>query len=570
MEIVVDVPVTPPRPTARALAPRTPEPGRTVPAESRAMVQNALLGQRPQPAIGGNPDYVERPFHVVLVTIYSVENAGIRYVSAALKRAGFETTIVFLRDWRHNQLDMPSDREFRMVLDIIRQKGADMVGVGFMSSLLPMARELSRRIKQGFPDTPLVWGGIHPTSVPDECIGEVDFLCVGEGELAAIDLATALRDGLPTHDIPNIWANVEGTIYHNKPRPLMQDLDWLPYPDVVDDNKYYIEGDKVRIEEPWKRTAEYRVYFSRGCPYNCSYCYVSILRDVYNEKGRQFYRARSVQHIMGELEYVKEHFSKTARIKVDDDTSFAFGQEWMDEFLVEYPKRVSVPFECLLIPPMMRPDMLKKLMDVGLIRVQTGIESGSSKESKEIHNRSPGNVSILKFAEANKEMGLDVVYDVIVDNPHATEEMKIETAEFLLELPLPYSIYFYSLNYFPGTVLTKKGLADGTLKHEDVEGQSHKAWHQFRVSMDWPRSDEDKFYLAIYCLASKGFVPRPFIRKLIDDREKWKKNVEPIFLLAWAANYVRMFYVALKYFERGELTWFKIRQYGSLRKLISQ
>ena len=194
MEIAVDAPVPPPRPAARAPAARTPEPGRTVPSESREMVQNALLGQRLQPAVGGNPDYVERPFHVVLVTIYSVENAGIRYVSAALKRAGFETTIVFLRDWRHNQLDMPSDREFRMVLDIIRQKGADMVGVGFMSSLLPMARELSRRVKQSFPDTPLVWGGIHPTSVPDECIGEVDFLCVGEGELAAIDLATALRD----------------------------------------------------------------------------------------------------------------------------------------------------------------------------------------------------------------------------------------------------------------------------------------------------------------------------------------------------------------------------------------
>ena len=41
----------------------------------------------------------------------------------------------------------------------------------------------------------------------------------------------------------------------------------------------------------------------------------------------------------------------------------------------------------------------------------------------------------------------NVVYDVIVDNPHATEEMKIETAEFLLDLPRPYDIFFYSLNF---------------------------------------------------------------------------------------------------------------------------
>ena len=49
-----------------------------------------------------------KPFVAVLMTIYSVENAGIRYVSAALQREGIETHIVFLRDWIHNRLEMPS------------------------------------------------------------------------------------------------------------------------------------------------------------------------------------------------------------------------------------------------------------------------------------------------------------------------------------------------------------------------------------------------------------------------------------------------------------------------------
>ena len=513
-----------------------------------------------------------KPFTIVLMTIYSVENAGIRYISASLQRAGFETHIVFLRDWRHNLLEMPSEAEIQLALGVIADKKPDLIGLGFMSSLFPMAKAVTKRIQARFHGTPIIWGGIHPTSVPDECIPHVDYVCVGEGELAILDLCTALRDGADTTTIPNIWANVGGTIHSNKPRPLIQDLDWLPYPDVEDDNKYYIEDGKMTVEEPWKRTAEYRIYFSRGCPYNCSYCYVSILRDVYDEKGKQFYRARSVEHIMGELAYMMAHFPKIARVKIDDDTSFAFGDAWMEEFLREYPKRVGIPFECLLIPPMLREDMLRKLVNVGLIRVQTGIESGSSKESKELHNRSPGNAHIMKFAEFNKELKLDIVYDVIIDNPHATEEMKLETATFLLDLPLPYSIYFYSLNYFPGTALTKKGLAEGTLDPNLVEGRNTKAWKQFRVSMDWPRSDEDRFYLAIYCLASKSFVPRPFIRKLLDEREHWKKpeNVDKVFYLAWAANYVRMFGVALEYFQRGELTWFKIRQYSSLTKLISQ
>ena len=518
-----------------------------------------LIGEdAPQSGEGGGSAAVggarPRPFHVVLMTIYSVENAGIRYVSAALQRAGFQTTIIFLKDWVHNRLSMPTEEEFAAALKLIADAKADVVGLGFMSSLYPMALEATKRIKARFPDTPMLWGGIHPTSIPEDCIADVDFLCVGEGEMAAIDLCTALRDGGDTTQIPNIWANVGGVIHRN----------------TADDNKYYIEGAKVRREEPWKRTAEYRIYFSRGCPYNCSYCYVSILRDVYEEKGRQFYRSRSVSHILGELAQIQKTFPKVTRIKIDDDTSFAFGDSWMNEFLERYPKEVGIPFECLLIPPMMRPDMLKRLQAAGLVRVQTGIESGSSKESKEMHNRSPGNASIMRFAEANKEMKLNVVYDVIVDNPHATEEMKLETAYFLLDLPTPYDIYFYSLNYFPGTALTKKGLADGTLDPNMVEGRNTKAWYQFRVSMDWPRSDEDRFYLAIYSLASKSFVPRDFIRKLIDEREHWKKNLEPVYYLAWASNYAKMFWVAMRYFKDGELTWFKVRQYGSLRKLISQ
>ncbi|MBM76365.1 MAG: hypothetical protein CMK59_13250, partial [Proteobacteria bacterium] len=75
---------------------------------------------------------------------------------------------------------------------------------------------------------------------------------------------------------------------------------------------------------------------------------------------------------------------------------------------------------------------------------------------------------------------------------------------------------------------------------------------------------------AIFCLASKSFVPRSFIRNLLDNKEHWKKNVEPVFYLAWTTNYIKMFKVAFRYFKNGELTWFKVRQYASLRQLISQ
>ena len=529
-------------------------------------LQRATPAWAPERGWEGPP----RPFHVVLVTLYSVENAGVRYLSAALRRAGFQTTLVFLRDWVNNRLEMPSQEDLRLAMEVIREKKADLVGLGFMSSLYQMAREVTKRIKSEFPETPVVWGGIHVTSAPEDCATDADYLCLGEGEAALIDLCTRLAEGGCTTDVPNVWAFRDGVVHRNPLRPLIQDMDALPWPDTDDHNKYYIEQGRVSIEEPWKRTAEYRIYFSRGCPYNCSYCYVSILRNAYDEKGRQFYRHRSVEHILGELEHVRRTFPRLARVKIDDDTSFAFPEAWIAEFCEKYPRRIGVPFECLLIPPMLREGLLERLKAAGLKRVQTGIETGSSKESKEIHNRTPGNQAILKFGEFNRRLGLSIVYDVIVDNPFATEEMKIETVEFLLEVPRPYDIYFYSLNYFPGTALTRKMLAEGLIHPDEVEGRNTKAWKQFRVSMDWPRDPEETFYLSLYCLASKPFIPKALIRMFLEHRAFWKRHYKPVFHLAWVANLVKMGFVALRYLKDGELTWFKIRQYGDLRKLISQ
>jgi len=509
-------------------------------------------------------------FRVALIAIYSVESAGIRYLSAALRRAGHDTRLLFLRDWVHNRLQMPSDRDVELLLEHLAEYRPDLVGLSLMSSLFPMARELTTRIRAALPGVPVIWGGIHPTSAPEDCIEHVDYLCLGEGEQALVDLCDALRDGEDSTTIASIWARRDGVVHRNPVRAPIADLDSLPWPDLDDHNKVYIEHGRARREEPWKRSAEYRVYTSRGCPCRCAYCYVTILRDLYRDHPGPFYRVRSVEHVLGELEHVKRHFPRLARVKIDDDTSFAAGGSWVEAFVASYPQRIGLPFECLLIPPMLQRALLAALKQAGLVRVQVGIESGSPAETRHLHHRAPGNEDILAFAELNRELGLDVVYDVIIDNPAATEEMKLETARFLVDLPRPYSVYFYSLNYFPGTALTRAALAEGTLDPAQVEGRSTKAWHQFRVSMDWPRSDEDRFYLAIYCLASKSFVSRRWLHRLLDDRELHKRNVEPLYYLAWGANYLRMTAVALDYLRRGELTRFKVRQYGSLLKLISQ
>ena len=205
-----------------------------------------------------------KQFNVVLIAIYSVENSGLRYLSAALRRAGFNVNLIFLRDWVNNKLEMPSPQELELVFKIIADKRANLVGIGFISSLLPMVKELTGALKKRFPNLPICWGGIHVTAVPEGALDFADYLCLGEGEAPLIDLCEALHNKNFTGDIPNIWAKLGDQIYKNEMRPLIANLDELPYPDVDDFNKFYIEDKKIHNEEPWKRTAEYRIYCSRG------------------------------------------------------------------------------------------------------------------------------------------------------------------------------------------------------------------------------------------------------------------------------------------------------------------
>ena len=108
----------------------------------------------------------------------------------------------------------------------------DLIGFSVISDTYgwacQIAGELIKRI-----DIPVIFGGIHPTSVPDIVIKEdfVDYVCAGEGEEAMVELCDALQQGKDTTSIRNVWTKRNGRIIKNPLRPLISDLDSLPFPD---------------------------------------------------------------------------------------------------------------------------------------------------------------------------------------------------------------------------------------------------------------------------------------------------------------------------------------------------
>ncbi len=504
----------------------------------------------------------------LLVTPYGYQNQGIRLLAAALERAGHEAPVLYLKGWRNNDVQLPSDRELELFDAYLTERQPAVVGIGFGTPYIGLVRDLCARIRRVLPQAHIVLGGVHPTIVPDDCIDHADSVCIGEGELPIIDLADAIGKGDEVRDIPNLWIrDVDGAVQKNPPRPLIQDLDGLPWDRLGQLDTAFIEDDKLTRGDPQEDNTLYRIFASRGCPYGCAFCYNSQYREIYEGLGR-YHRTRTVASVMTELEQALRDRPGLRKVRFDDDT-FVFPRAWLDEFAREYPARVGLPFDILLNPLAAKPRTLKLLRDTGLIHVQVGIQGGSEEEVEKQYARKGSNARTLDLAHQLHDLGVAVTYDIILDNPMESRAEKQAMLDLLLELPRPFNLFIYSLVVFPRSQTARTLLAAGLVTEDDVEGRATKSFEQFRLTLDYPRPAEDTFYASLISLASKGFVPRGLLRAL-SKVEALRENPTPVRLAAEAANFVKLGQVAAQMLLRGELSRFKLKEYASYRRRLIQ
>jgi anaerobic magnesium-protoporphyrin IX monomethyl ester cyclase len=502
---------------------------------------------------------------IALISLYGVENIGIRSIASVLKQNGFKTRLFFLKKWNNNNIHPPTEREISLVLEALRAFAPGLIGLGFGSPYYRIAVNLTRRIRMEL-DVPIVWGGIHPTVCPEDCIDFADAVCVGEGEYPVLEMAQALKRGENYEKTENLWIRSRDTIIRNALRPLIRDLDELPYPEYGPSDKCFIEHNRCIEGEPLIYLRELRVCASRGCPFDCSYCYNSTLRRIYEGKG-QYFRQYSADYIIGFIEYCSERL-KVLRIKFDDDT-FACNREWVREFCEMYKQRVKIPFEILLHPRLIDEDLIKDLKSAGMIKMQMGLESASVTQNEQVYNRLTLNEKIVSFSRTNARLRVRVSYDIIMDNPLASFDDKKKLLELLLAIKRPFDIFLYSLTFFPKTKIALDFLRRGLIRDDDIEGRATKSFHQFRLSFDYHRSIEDRFFVSLISLTSKDFIPRWFIR-LLYKSSLVRRYPQPVELFSQVANLIKILSIGWMMFLNGELTAMKLKEYASPQKLMVQ
>jgi anaerobic magnesium-protoporphyrin IX monomethyl ester cyclase len=436
------------------------------------------------------------------VTLISLDQelycVGVRILSSCLRQAGHRVQCLFLppppaakaRAKYRVQYSAP-------LLEQVRELCAneDLIGISLMSNQLIQAIDVTEHLKREGVSAPIVWGGVQPTIEPEACLRYADIVCQGEGEEALVELADHCAQGLPYHNIKNLWVNTADGVVRNPLRPLETDLDALPLPDyscrdhfigyqdrieaLTADRLFHFHGERFRARGGG---VHYPLLTSRGCPHACTYCCNSAFQKLY--PGQRTVRWRSADSVIGELQMIQTGVGPLAFVYIVDDNFTVQSHERLEAFCTQYKQEVGVPFSCQVSPLSINAEKLDTLLEAGCVKITMGVESDSEHVAG-IYNRShfqkalPSAIALLE--SYRPRMALPPTYQFIIDNPYETLDDTLGTLRLACSVARPWHNPIYSLMFFPGTPLHERAEKDGLL----TDSMAQIYGRNWRVQSKW-------------------------------------------------------------------------------------
>jgi radical SAM superfamily enzyme YgiQ (UPF0313 family) len=390
-----------------------------------------------------------------------LEHLGIAALSAYVKAHGHESTLVY-EPKPFSSNSGPDNALLARLLEPTPEETAERVAatkpdvIAFSSYTIThgWSVAVARALKRIAP-TPIVFGGPHVSGAPEHSIREaaIDAVVEGEGEETLLDLmACAEKDRFSRTDVPNAWFHGDGAPIRNPVRPLIQDLDTLPWADKT------IFYDRMPTFE-----REFYVISRRGCPYRCSFCEYSIFPKQY--PGEKPVRRRSVDHVISELRHWKAR--GRARKVFFWDAIFTLDVHWMQEFAAAYRRDVGLPFECYTHPHAMSRDMARALADAGCTMVRVGVQTVNSDTLADM-DRKGNRDRVRATVDHLRELGINYSLDHILGLPGEGPEDQREALRFYNDVR-PARVVVHWMTYLPGTTAITRARDEGLLSHEQVE-----------------------------------------------------------------------------------------------------
>ncbi len=340
------------------------------------------------------------------------EPLGIMFLSRALKNAGHDTKALFLpdKDW----------------IAKLKEYDPQIVAFSYTTGMQELVMDYTRQVK-GACDALVIHGGPHPTFVPNLIEqGPVDAVCRGEGEMAFVDLANRMRDGVDIYDTKNFWfKRKDGSLVQNGVRPIMTEAEYeaIGSPD----------REMVYDAAPLYANAHRKVFITmRGCPMDCSFCFHHAWRKkVYDLTKVEYTRRRSVSALIAEVNAIRAKYPMRMAHLVDD--IFNLRNEWLEEFAERWPKEVGLPFDCILMANMTVEKHIKLLKKAGCVYTRIAFEAANDFMRNQVYKKNTTKAQLLNASKWIKQEGIRLGSLNMIGGPGATLSDELETLDLNIE-----------------------------------------------------------------------------------------------------------------------------------------
>ena len=449
--------------------------------------------------------------------------AGVSIISAVLKQSGFQcklfdTTLYAPKgesqeEFRKQLLQLKTSsnmeekvktkntdphEDFKKLVDSYKP---DIIGLSVLSDTYEMGLAYAKIAKSR--KIPVFAGGIYPTFAPEEVIGSqyIDYICMGEGEYAVVNLCKALSKDEPIDNIKNFWIKKrDGTIVKNGLGRLVNVND-LPYPDytIFEPERFYrpMQGKVLKILP---------MELHRGCPYTCAFCEDPSQNLLYQSAGiaKTYHRSKSPKRVIDELHYLIDKYGANY-IYFNAETFFAMPNKDFIELAELYSKEIRLPFWLQTRPETITESRIKLLKEMNVSNINVGIEHGNEKYRKEMLKRSMSNKLIIDALKILDNANLPVTVNNIMGFPDETRELIFDTINLNRAIKTA-TINAYLYNPYPGTALydvcKKKGYLPKEGDEKSIDSHlSTEAFPYFKTILNLPTISKSEL-----CGLQKTFV----------------------------------------------------------------
>jgi len=370
------------------------------------------------------------------------------YTCAVLEEAGFET---YFLDAIMEELDIPAFAQR------VKEIGPALLVMECSTPSIRYDLQSAAAVKAALPEVKIALVGSHVTFFHQEVLAEnpaVDAVCRGEFEITVRELARAIAAGRDWSTVEGLSYRQDGAVKANPDRPLITDLDALPFP-----ARHIVrsQGYRAGIFTGAQPTA---MVSSRGCPFQCTYCLWP--ETLYGHR----FRARSAKNVVDEISEVVHKYGMD-EIYFDDDTFTLDRQRVLDICRLIKERKLNISWIVQARVDTVDREMLTALKDAGCHYILFGVESGSPEMLQAMKKR----ITLDQVREAFRlcyELGIKTQAFFLFGIPGETQQTIRQTIDFAKSLPASTAQFAVAIPH-PGSVLYQQVVENGWLRYNDWE-----------------------------------------------------------------------------------------------------